>query len=167
MNRGSTSARMSETAAAGTESRTRPVTSPGWTDTVFSDSSACSTAGPACSSSRCPASVSATLREVRVKSDTPSRASSWRTDWLSAEGDTPSSRAAAAKLRRRATSSQAFSELRGVKAIVKVFYTKPAPGTTSLRRVRCGLVVLVADLLHPVDGLAVEHFHERDVRHGR
>src|SRR5207244_11498605 len=30
-----------------------------------------------------------------------------------------------------------------------------------------GPVLFVADLLHPVDGLAVELFHNRDVRHGR
>mgnify|MGYP001553466296 CR=1 FL=1 len=44
--------------------------------TDFSDSSACSTAGPAVSRSRCPASVSATLRDVRVSNATPTRASS-------------------------------------------------------------------------------------------
>src|SRR5207302_10627174 len=31
----------------------------------------------------------------------------------------------------------------------------------------CSTVLLVADLLHPVDGLAVELFHNGDVRHGR
>ncbi len=40
MNRGSSRARTSATADPGTESRTRPVTSPGRTDTVFRDSSA-------------------------------------------------------------------------------------------------------------------------------
>ena len=100
MNRGSTCARMSETDAAGTESRTLPVTSPGRTETVFSDSSACSTAGPACSSSLRPASVSATLREVRVKSDTPSRASSWRTT-----GSAPRATRRAPSQRRRSCSA--------------------------------------------------------------
>ncbi len=88
-NRGSTRARTSSTAMAGTDSRTRPVTSPGRADTVFRDSSAWSTAAPAVSSRRRPASVSATLREVRPRSVTPRRASSCRTDWLSAEVDTP------------------------------------------------------------------------------
>src|SRR5437870_9267087 len=29
------------------------------------------------------------------------------------------------------------------------------------------LVLFIADLFHPVDGFAVEPFHNRDVRHGR
>jgi hypothetical protein len=62
------------------------VTSPGRVDTVFSASRAWSTAAPEVSSSRCPVSVSATVREVRVSSVTPRRASSCRTDWLSADG---------------------------------------------------------------------------------
>ena len=41
--------------------------------------------------------------------------------------DTPRSRAAAAKLRRRATERKAFSELSGVKATVKNFYTIRRP----------------------------------------
>lgn len=95
MNRGSTRARTSDTATVGTVSLTRPVTSPRLALTVFSDSSAWSTAGPAFSSRRCPASVSATLREVRASSVTPRRVSSWRTDWLRAEVETPRSLAAA------------------------------------------------------------------------
>ena len=79
------------------------MTSPARAETFLSDSSACSTAGPACSSSRWPASVGVTFRDVRDSNVTPSRVSSWRTDWLSAEVETPNSRAAAAKLWRRAT----------------------------------------------------------------
>ena len=133
MNRGSSRARTSATADVGTESRTRPVTSPGRTDTVFRDSSAWSTAAPAFSSRRCPASVSATVRDVRVSSVTPRRASSCRTDWLSAEVDTPRCLAAAAKLRWRATAMNEFRALSGVKAIVKVFYRTSAPGASEGR----------------------------------
>src|SRR5271165_6070870 len=32
---------------------------------------------------------------------------------------------------------------------------------------RSGPVLLVADLFHPIDGLAVELFHDGDMRHGR
>ena len=76
MNAGSTRAATSATAGVGTESRTRPMTSPGRADTVLRDSRAWSTAAPAFSSRRCPASVSATVREVRVSKVTPRRASS-------------------------------------------------------------------------------------------
>ena len=37
----------------------------------------------------------------------------------------------------------------------------------SLFGARAGLVLLVGDLLHPVDRLAVEPLHDGDVRHGR
>src|SRR6476620_2979922 len=52
--------------------------------------------------SRSPASVSATLRVVRLISRRSSRSSILRSAWLSAEADTPSSVAAARKLRCRA-----------------------------------------------------------------
>lgn len=58
-------------------------------------------------SSRSPASVGETLRVVRVSSRMPSRVSSARTVWLSAEGDTPSCAAAQVKLRSRATARKA------------------------------------------------------------
>jgi hypothetical protein len=64
------------TAPLGTVSRRRPVISPGRAVTVFSESSAWSIAGPAFSRRRWPASVSATLRDVRVSRATPSRSSS-------------------------------------------------------------------------------------------
>src|SRR5438445_3905905 len=53
--------------------------------------------------SRSPASVGATLRVVRVKSRTPSRASSCLMVWLSVDCDVPSSAAAFVKLRSRTT----------------------------------------------------------------
>src|SRR5438128_1951318 len=49
----------------------------------------------------------------------------------------------------------------------------PSPWIPSLRKKvtptppRSGLVLFVADLLHPVNGLAVETFLNSDVRHGR
>nr|AAK59400.1 unknown [Myxococcus xanthus DZF1] len=108
------------TATVGTVRRTEPDTSPGRAVAVFRASSACSTGGPADSSRRRPASVRDTLRVVRVSNTTPSRVSNWRTDWLSADADTPSSEAAAAKLRLRPTTRKAFRALSGVKAIVKI-----------------------------------------------
>lgn len=42
-----------------------------------------------------------------------------------------------------------------------------APRQSEWRFLRQALVLLVADLLHPVDGLSVELFLNRDVRHGR
>jgi len=131
-NRGSTRARISVTALLGTVSLTRPVTSPGRAVTVFSDWSACSTAGPAFSSRCCPASVSAMLRDVRVSSAMPRRSSSCLTDWLSADFDMPRSFAAAAKLRRRATARNELRALRGVKATVKVSYTISATSIVPL-----------------------------------
>lgn len=56
---------------------------------------------------RSPASVGETLRVVRVNSRMPSRVSSARMVWLSAEGDTPSCAAARVKLRSRATAKKA------------------------------------------------------------
>ena len=60
-------------------------------------------AGCARSRKRLPASVKPTLRVVRVNSATPTRPSSARTAWLTAEGVTPRSAAAARKLLRSAT----------------------------------------------------------------
>ena len=59
--------------------------------------------GPALWRRRSPPSVVATLRVVRVRSRTPSRASRARTVWLSADCDKPSFAAARVKLRSRAT----------------------------------------------------------------
>ena len=56
-----------------------------------------------------PAAVGATLRVVRFNSRTPSRASSWRMVWLSADGDSPRCSAARAKLARSTTAAKAFS----------------------------------------------------------
>jgi hypothetical protein len=56
-----------------------------------------------------PASVSETLRVVRLKSRTPSRRSMPAIEWLSDDGDTPSSPAAPRKLRRAATAASACS----------------------------------------------------------
>jgi hypothetical protein len=56
---------------------------------------------------------------------TPRRASSCRTDWLSAEVDTPRCLAAATKLRWRATAMKEFRALSGVKATVKGSYRNP------------------------------------------
>ena len=130
---------MSPIASVGAESRTLPVTSPGFADTVRSDSSACSTAGPAFSSRRCPASVSATVREVRMSNVTPRRTSSCRTDWLKAEVETPRSLAAPAKLWRRATARKEFRALSEVKAIVQLSYTSDPPCATPPALYRRGL----------------------------
>src|SRR5882672_7411762 len=122
MNRGSTGLMTKGTASAGTVIRICPVSSPSRADAALIASSAWLIAGPACSKRRLPAAVSATLRVVRESNVTPSFASSWRTAWLSADGEIPSSDAALAKLRRRATARNSLSALRGVKAIVKVSY---------------------------------------------
>ena len=70
----------SGTAMPGTDSRRRPTTSPGRADTPLRASNTCPRLGPALSTRRRPASVSATLRVVRVRSTTRSCASSWRTE---------------------------------------------------------------------------------------
>jgi hypothetical protein len=57
--------------------------------------------------SRSPASVGATLRMVRARSCSLSRASSRRTIWLSADCDMPSFAAARVKLRSSATTTKA------------------------------------------------------------
>jgi hypothetical protein len=57
---------------------------------------------PACSSSRRPGSVSATLLVVRDSNVTPRRASSYRTDWLRAEEEIPGSDAVTAGFDRLA-----------------------------------------------------------------
>ena len=58
---------------------------------------------------QCPASVGDTLRVVLVSSTTRSCSSSCLTAWLTAEVETPSSRAAPVKLRRRATARKTCS----------------------------------------------------------
>lgn len=80
-----------------TDRRMRPITSPGLADACVSAPSSWPSAGPALSISWRPASVGDTLRVVRVSSATPSCSSSCRTAWLTADGETPSSRAAALK----------------------------------------------------------------------
>ena len=64
------------TAARGTDSRILPTVSPGWADTSVIAAIVCRIAGPVLSTRRCPASVSATLRVVRVRSTTRSCSSS-------------------------------------------------------------------------------------------
>nr|GFD53851.1 hypothetical protein [Tanacetum cinerariifolium] len=56
-----------------------------------------------------PASVNATERVVRLKRRISSRASRLRIEWLSAEGDTPSTRAAPLKLWCSAMAMKAVS----------------------------------------------------------
>jgi hypothetical protein len=68
-----------------------------------SAASACPTGGPALSSNRRPSPVSDTLRVLRTSSVTRSSCSRCRTAWLTADVETPSSRAAPLKLCRRAT----------------------------------------------------------------
>ena len=63
--------------------------------------------GPILSSRRWPASVGDTARVVRVRRRTPSRASSWRMVWLSADCERPAFLAARVKLRSRATATNA------------------------------------------------------------
>ena len=75
--------------------------------TAASSASISSNRGPTVSSRRSPASVGETLRVVRVSSRTPSRASSSRIVWLSADCETPSLAAALVKLRSRATAMKA------------------------------------------------------------
>ncbi|MNT46859.1 hypothetical protein D3C72_1835320 [compost metagenome] len=70
-----------------------------------------SNSGAMASMSRWPASVGATLRVVRASRRTPSRSSSARSVWLSAEGVTPSFAAAFVKLWSRATARKACRSL--------------------------------------------------------
>ena len=73
--------------------------------------------GPTVRSSRSPASVGATLRVVRVRSRSPSRSSSPRIVWLSADCDTPSFAAAFVKLPSRATATKARRSSRVLRGI--------------------------------------------------
>src|SRR5215204_2776134 len=68
--------------------------------------------GPMLWSRRSPASVGETLRVVRLRSRTPSRSSSSRMVWLSADWETPSLAAALVKLRSRATATKALRSSR-------------------------------------------------------
>ncbi|MCY1242380.1 hypothetical protein D9M72_553380 [compost metagenome] len=78
---------------------------------AVSSVSNCSKCGTRVASSRSPASVGETLRVVRVSRRTPSRASSARMVWLSADCETPSWAAALVKLRSRATAAKAIRSL--------------------------------------------------------
>ncbi len=93
--------------ARGTDNRSRPTVSPGCAATSARAATSCPTDGPAPSTRRLPASVSETLRVVRARSTTRSCSSSCRTAWLTADLETPSSRAALLKLRCRATTRNA------------------------------------------------------------
>ncbi len=93
-----------------------------WPETVSRRLPACSiaprivdSAGAMLSTNCAPAAVSETLRVVRWNSRTPMRASSAATAWLSAEVETPSSAAAARKLRvpRHGQHRLQFTEARG------------------------------------------------------
>src|ERR1700686_4944951 len=75
----------------------------------FTASSRSAMAGTTRLRSFSPASVSATERVVRLNSRTPRRASRPFIEWLSADGDTPSVRAAARKLRPSAIATKAVS----------------------------------------------------------
>src|SRR6478609_5015382 len=73
--------------------------------------SICLSAGETLATNCSPASVSDTLRVVRLNRRTPIRRSRVETAWLSAERDIPSSSAAPRKLRCRATASTAVSSV--------------------------------------------------------
>ena len=64
--------------------------------------------------------VAETLRVVRVSRRTPSRSSSLRMVWLSAEGETPSCAAARVKLRSRATWRKATRSLMVSRALLNL-----------------------------------------------
>ena len=85
--------------------------------TASSRASISSRAGRNDSTRRWPASVGATLRVVRVSRRTPSRSSSRRTVWLSADCDVPSRAAARVKLLASATARRAFSSESSARAI--------------------------------------------------
>src|SRR5271169_1559508 len=78
-------------------------------------------AGATSATKVCPAAVSATLRVVRLKRRTWRRSSSAAIAWLSAEGDTPRSRAAARNPPPRATVATASSSARLARLIVLLF----------------------------------------------
>jgi hypothetical protein len=71
--------------------------------------------------------VSDTLRVVRVSKTTRSCSSSWLTAWLTADRDTDSSRAAAAKLPCRATARNVWSREKAAVCIVHASLTGHAP----------------------------------------
>jgi hypothetical protein len=68
-------------------------------------------------SNRLPASLRATLRVVRVRSRIPSRVSSRRRAWLSADWEMPSRAAARVKFRSAATAAKAWRSLRSSRCI--------------------------------------------------
>lgn len=76
-----------------------------------------SIAGPSVASNRSPAAVADTLRVVRVSNRTPSRVSSRRRVWLSADCEVPSSAAARVKLFSAATAMKAFRSTRSSRFI--------------------------------------------------
>ena len=81
---------------------------------------------PSVCSSRAPASVGDTLRVVRVSSRMPSRVSSARRVWLSADCDTRSCAAARVKLPSRATATKANRSLKFSRGMDKAFSQKQA-----------------------------------------
>src|SRR5471030_135390 len=85
--------------------------------TSFTALSSSAMAGPTRCRSCSPASVKATDRVVRLNRRTPSRPSRPRIEWLSADGDTPSVRAAARKLRCSAIATKAVSSDRPARDI--------------------------------------------------
>src|SRR6267154_293205 len=77
------------------------------------------------SSKRSPASVSETLRVVRFSKRTLRRSSSWRIEWLSADGVTPSRNAAARKLSSSATAMNAVRSARSPRWDIPEFPSTP------------------------------------------
>src|ERR1700722_19971665 len=82
-----------------------------------------SIAGRSRSSRRRPASVTDTLRVVRFNKRTLRRSSSCRIEWLSADGVTPSCDAAARKLKRSATATNAVRSARWLRSIAEFLST--------------------------------------------
>lgn len=75
--------------------------------------------------SRSPASLSPTLRVVRFSSRAPSRSSSWRIVWLSADGETRRCSAAREKLLCSATAAKAVSSANSLPRILYLLLQSP------------------------------------------
>ena len=104
---------MSVITAPGTFSLSRPRTSLCELAASSSAARASAITGPMRSARACPASVSRTLRVVRVKSGTPMRASSRETVSLTMAGETRSQRAAVRNPPDRATARKTDRSSRG------------------------------------------------------
>src|SRR6478735_411854 len=106
-------------ASVGQVMRSVPVTALASSDATSNVDESSDSAGIARASRRAPASVTCTLRDVRVRSDTPTRCSRRRTAWLTAEGDTWRRRAARVKLRSSLTAANAIKAPNRASCIVK------------------------------------------------